>query len=78
MESLARVERYKSQTATSSNSSPAVDFFMTKCIQKLEAMDDIREESFVKAVGEFKNQDAREAFIAMSDKNKKLWLRSLV
>ncbi|KAJ4830427.1 hypothetical protein Tsubulata_032913, partial [Turnera subulata] len=78
MESLARVERYKSQTTTSSNSSPAANFSMTKCIHKLEAIDDINEESFVKAIREFKNQDAREAFIVMSDKNKKLWLRSLV
>ncbi|KAJ4843814.1 hypothetical protein Tsubulata_044513, partial [Turnera subulata] len=77
MESPARVERYKSRTATSVSSTPGVDFSMTNCIQKLEAMDDISEEIFVKAVEEFKNQDSREAFIAMSDRNKKIWLRSL-
>ncbi|KAJ4824675.1 hypothetical protein Tsubulata_006001, partial [Turnera subulata] len=66
MESLARVERYKSRTSTSVISTPGVDFSLTNCIQKLEAIDDISEEVFVKAVGEFKNQDSREAFIAMS------------
>ena len=57
---------------------PSDDFSLSKCINILEAMEEVNDEIYMKAVEKFKRDpDDREIFVSMSLARKKVWLDRL-
>ena len=74
-----KAERNKRNTIDEvSSNAPTNDFSLRKCINILEAMEEVNDEIFMKAVKKFKQDPGdREIFVSMSLARKKVWLGSL-
>ena len=78
--SKAKAEGYKRYTIdeVSSSIAPTNDFFLGKCINILETMEEVNDEIFMKAVEKFKQDtDDREIFVNMSFARRMVWLGRL-
>ena len=76
--SLVRVERYKKAKCTEeTNFITNLDFSITRCMRLLEKIEQIDDDTYMKVVEKFKDQNWREIFVNMSMDRKKAWLARL-
>ena len=74
--SKAKVKRYIIDEVSST--APTNDFSLDKCINIFEAMEEINDETFMKAIEKFKwDPNDREIFVNVSLARKKVWLGRL-
>ena len=77
--SLARVERYRAKSVEPISSMViSSEYTMARCVKELNKIDDISDDSYMKAVEKFKDADYREAFLNMTEDRKKAWINRLV
>ncbi|XP_059659488.1 L10-interacting MYB domain-containing protein-like [Cornus florida] len=74
--SLAKAERYKKMKHTQKATSPDA-YSLSNCIECLEGLDEIDDDTYLKATETFKELHYRELFIKMSISRKFAWLKSL-
>ncbi|KAF7840419.1 TMV resistance protein N [Senna tora] len=70
-------EHAKNIEATSSTIT-ADEYPIAKCIEGLDEIDDVSDNSYMKALQKFKDPYWRQVFLTMSHKRKKVWLNNLV
>ena len=76
--SFAKAERCKRvKNVVENSSSIVVDFSLTRCVRLLEEIDQINDDTYLKAIERFRDQDWREIFVNMSMDRKKAWLARL-
>lgn len=76
--SLAKAERNKRVKSVEENGfSTCVDSSLSRCVCLLEEMEQINDDTYLKAVERFRDPDWREIFVNMSKKRKRAWLVSL-
>lgn len=76
---VVKAERYwERSTESSSSTVTPVQYPIAKCIVALDEIDGIPNDTYVKALGKFKDPDWREIFLTMSSNRKKAWLDSLL
>ena len=74
--SKAKAKRYTIDEVSST--APTNDFSLGKCINIFQAMEEVNDETFMKAVEKFKwDLDDREIFVNVSLARKKVWLGRL-
>ncbi|XP_059628416.1 L10-interacting MYB domain-containing protein-like [Cornus florida] len=74
--SLAKAETYKKMKHTQKATSPDA-YSPSNCIECLEGLDEIEDDTYLKATEKFKELHYRELFIKMSISKKFAWLKSL-
>lgn len=75
---LAKAERYERVKSVEDNiSSMVVDFSLTRCVRLLEEIENVVDDTYMKAVERFRDPDWREIFVNMSTDRKKAWLARL-
>ncbi|KAF7840424.1 TMV resistance protein N [Senna tora] len=78
--SLAMAENTSAVSIEASSSTITADdeYHIAKCVVGLDEIDDVSDNSYMKALEKFKDQYWRQVFLTMSHKRKKTWLNSLV
>ncbi|KAF5206475.1 hypothetical protein FRX31_003938 [Thalictrum thalictroides] len=75
---LAKATKYKDEQPSNKATSPVSDpYSIEECMDVLEMMEDVSDESYNKALEKFKDNDWRKMFIKMSTPRRKMWVDRL-
>ncbi|PIA33812.1 hypothetical protein AQUCO_04000110v1 [Aquilegia coerulea] len=75
---LAKASKFKDDHSSNKATSPISDpYTIEECMDVLEMMEDVTDESYNKVLEKFKDKDWRKIFMKMSAPRRKMWVDGL-